>query len=250
MKATRRTRRTSSTQLTLDQARKPSGHGGWRPGAGRPRGRTKVPHLTRARFGQSVPQHVTLRIRDGLSSLRRHHAVRIVRRAIQAGGHRDTFRIVQFSVQSNHLHLIVEASGAMPLARGMQGFEVRLARKLNRAMHRKGKLFAERYHARALRSPREVRNALRYVLCNARHHAAARGERISPRWIDPFSSAAWFDGWAKRVDLSDPDVCELLAMAPPTAAATVWLLVEGWRRHGPIAFDAVPGRIRGAPGGT
>ncbi len=100
----------------------------------------------------------------------------IVREIIGTAGHREDFRVVHFNVLGNHLHLMV-----------------RLARRINKHLGRTGALFRERYHARALRTPREVRNAIRYVLLNGRHHAAERGQLLAPTWIDPYSSALWFD---------------------------------------------------------
>jgi REP element-mobilizing transposase RayT len=187
-------RHRKAAQLTLESARKPTGHGGWRPGAGRPRGRKTVSHDARERFAARHPLHITLRIRPGVQSLRRGKVCATVRAALTAGGHKPTFRVVEFNVLSNHLHLLVEADGLVSLARGMQGLQVRLARRINRLLGRTGSLFASRYHARALRTPREVRNALRYVLLNARHHAAERGRQLARDWIDPYSSAPWFAG--------------------------------------------------------
>lgn len=133
----------------------------------------------------------------------------------------------------------VEAASAEVLGRRMQGLEVSLARRLNRHFERRGTFFAERYHSRVLRTPRETRNALRYVLTNYRQHEARRGEKLSSDWIDPFSSACWFDGWRDPVRLREPRQRELLAIPCPTAAATVWLLTAGWRRWGPLPFDEV-----------
>src|SRR5206468_1396915 len=99
-----------------------------------------------------------------------------------AAGERGDFRVVHFNVLANHLHLLVETGGAMPLARGMQGLGVRLARRINAYLGRTGPLLAQRYHARPLRTPREVRNAIRYVLLNARHHAAERGRVLTRGW--------------------------------------------------------------------
>src|SRR5678809_212351 len=127
-----------------------------RRGPGRPRGRTKVAHARRPEFVARHPLHVTLRCAQGDVSLRRYHPLEVVRGAIRAGGHREDFRVVEFHLLSNHLHLIVEAAGAGALARGMQGLAVRLARGINRALGRSGKLFVERYHARCLRSPRSA----------------------------------------------------------------------------------------------
>lgn len=229
-------RRGRAVQLQLEQARRPCGRGGWRPGAGRPRGR-RVSHDRRVRFPSRFPLHVTLRVVASVPSLRRHGALRIVQRAVERCGHRVHFRVVEFAVIGNHIHLLVEASSAEALARGMQGFEVSLARRLNRFFERRGTFFDDRYHARVLRTPRETRNALRYVLGNYRQHAAERGERLARDWIDPFSSAYWFDGWRDPVRLTEPRQRELLAVRRPTASATVWLLTTGWRRWGPLAFD-------------
>jgi REP-associated tyrosine transposase len=242
-------RRPRSAQLSLDQARRPTGHGGWRPGAGRPRGRTTVEHGRRPRFAGRIPQHVTLRLRAGLPSLRRHHSLRVVKRALQAACARrpDDFRVCHFSLLANHLHLIVEAAGAEALASGMQGLAIRLAHRLNALLGRRGSLFAERYHARGLATPREVRHGLRYVLSNARHHAAERGARLTRSWIDPFSSAAWFDGWRDALPAREPWQRALLAEPSPLAAPRVWLLTTGWRRWGPLAFDEVPGAVQRPP---
>ena len=230
--------RRKAVQLTLDQARRPTGLGGWRPGAGRPRGR-RVSHGRRQRFAARFPLHVTLRVVEGLPSLRQFEALRIVQRAIERCGRRERFRVVEYAVIGNHIHLIVEAADAEALARGMQSLEVSLARRLNRFFGRRGAFFSDRYHARALHTPREVRNALGYVLLNYRQHEARRGEKLAKGWIDPFSSAFWFDGWRDPVRLREPRQRELLNVPRPTAAATVWLLTTGWRRWGPLAFDDV-----------
>lgn len=229
-------------QLSLDQARRPTGHGGWRPGAGRPRGKGTISHGRRPTFPASAPLHVTLRIVGGVPSLRRERVVQAVRAAIAAGGHRDDFRVVHFNVLGNHLHLIVEAASPSSLARGMQGLNVRLARRINAVLGRTGSLLAERYHVRALRTPREVRTAIRYVLLNGRHHAAERGQVLARGWVDPYSSALWFDGWREAIRTEPPWVRALARIPRPTATPTTWLLSVGWRRGGgPIALDDVPG---------
>jgi putative transposase len=229
--------------LTLDQARKPTGHGGWRPGAGRPRGRKTVSHDARERFAARYPAHVTLRVVDGVR-LRREGVLEEIRAAIVAGGRSDAFRVVEFNVLGNHIHLIVEGSGHDALARGMQGLAVRFARRVNARLGRSGSLFRERYHARALRTPREVRNALRYVLLNARHHAAELGEKLYRGWVDPFSSAPWFEGWSAPIRKDAPWIERLVKQERPTAPAKTWLLREGWRKHGLLEVDELPGELR------
>jgi putative transposase len=226
-------------QLTLDQARKPDGkHGGWRPGAGRKPSKTSRPHVARPKVATAHPCHVTLRVVAGIR-LRNERMLEVIRGAIEAA-HRDDFRVTHFNVLGNHLHLVTEQANERALARGMQGLKVRIAKRVNRVLGRSGEVFSERYHARALTSPREVRNALRYVLCNARHHAQDRGQRLARTWIDPYSSAPWFDGWRDAI-VEQPWLRPLFRRLAPTAPAKTWLLTHGWRKHGLLAFDEVPG---------
>jgi hypothetical protein len=101
---------------------------------------------------------------------------------------RTWFRLLHFSVQSNHVHLLVEARDKAHLTKGMRGLAIRTALAVNRALDRRGRVWCDRYHARALKTPREVRHGLVYVLANWKKHTPARG-------FDPCSSPWWFDGW-------------------------------------------------------
>jgi REP element-mobilizing transposase RayT len=208
----------------------PHGWGGRRRGSGRkPRGgRAGVPHRARAPLAARFPAQVTMRVRPGLPSLRGLREYAALRRAIADGCERGGFRLVHYSVQSNHLHLIVEGRCRSVLSRGLQGLAIRMARALNRSWRRVGSVFADRYHDRILRSPSEVWNALRYVLCNARKHRAW-SSRTRP---DPFSSAPWFDGWREL----EPE----LDAPAPTARARTWLLDVGWRMLGLLSVGAAP----------
>jgi hypothetical protein len=128
---------------------------------------------------------------------------------------RPGFRIVHFSILGNHVHLICEADGPRALATGVRALSIRLARRLNTRMGRKGPVFEDRYHAHVLRAPAEVRNAVRYVLGNHARHARAWGEKVPPRWVDPFSSA----------ELRAPRTGQLsLWPQPVTSEAETWLL--------------------------
>ena len=223
-------------QLTLDHARKPVGHGGWRPNAGRPRGRKVVPHDARPEHKPRFPVHVTQRLRTDAPAIARAWLMKTIHAAIR-DSHKSGFRIVEFNVLSNHVHLLVEAGSTSELSRGMQGFAGRLALRLNRTLKRRGKLFATRFHARALTTPRDVRNTLRYVLLNRKHHAAST--RFDRYWIDPHSSAPWFDGWVEPIR-GDHWKHELAEQPIPTRRASTWLLATGWRKRGLLRFDEMP----------
>ncbi|HKA89465.1 MAG TPA: transposase [Haliangiales bacterium] len=192
-----------------------------------------VPHLPRsvhARF----PLHVTLRARPHVWQLRSRRCFRVLDSAFRAAAARFDTRIAQFSVQGNHIHLVVETRDARALARAVQGMAIRMAKGLNRVMGRKGTVFADRYHSRPLRTPTEVRRVLVYVLCNARKHLAALGYRLSPQYLDEYSSAAWFTGWTTPPTPQAGD--------PPIAPPQTWLLATGWRERGggPIRRDEMP----------
>src|SRR5687767_12469385 len=182
-------------QLSLGLARPPEkpSRGGRRPGAGRPRtrpvpegwrpARSFVPHLRRASIDHRRPAHVTVRFCRVTRSLRNGKVHRAVHAAILGGCEKDGFRLVHYSLQRDHLHLVVEADDRVRLARGMQGLGIRLARGINRTLGRpRGTVLADRYHAHVLGSPTEVRHALLYVLNNARRHAAQASSTYPRRW--------------------------------------------------------------------
>src|SRR5882757_11523375 len=145
----------------------PKGRGGRRPGAGRPKKKTSgVPHLQRQTFAKKHPLHVTLQIRREVGDLRTDKRFLRIQRAFRYGCDRFGMRMTQFSVQGNHIHLIVEADDRDALSKGMQGLAIRLARGVNRVSNRKGAVFSDRYHARVLKTLTEVRNAVHYVFYN------------------------------------------------------------------------------------
>ncbi|MEM7310153.1 MAG: transposase [Planctomycetota bacterium] len=176
-------------------------------------------------------------IEQGLPTLRGAPSFRVVRGALLDGCQKAGFRVLQYSVQSNHIHLIAEGHSRLRLARGMQGLGVRIAKRLNRLWKRRGRVFRHRYHDRILRTPTEVRRTLLYVLQNARKHGVALG----PSALDPCSSARWFNGWRERRD----------PVRSPLPSARTWLLRVGWRIRGLLSAREgprpMPAAVRGAP---
>ncbi len=203
--------------------------GGRRSGAGRkPAGTTAgVSHSRRPVHHPRHPVHVTLRAVPGLPSLRGARVFPVVRCALGAASS-AAFRVAHFSVQTNHVHLLVEADDTRALSRGIQGLAIRLAKAINRRLARAGRVWADRYHGHVLRTPREVRNGLVYVLSNGRKHG------VSGRGVDPCSSGAWFRGWKESI----PEPRTTSPVVPPRT----WLLRVGWRRSSPIGLEDAPVR--------
>ena len=204
-------------------------HGGARPGAGRKAKRradgkrVHASHDRREKVVKSRPLHVTVDFVEGLPSLRGEGLAEAILAAMEARPRGDGFRVVHFSLQSNHLHLICEAQDNATLTAGMRGLGVRIARAVNRFLGRTGRVIAERFHLHVLRTMQEVRNAVRYVLQNAARHGSwqcrPRQDGGPPR-PDPLSSAAWFKHWTERTQELSPRQ----ARASVIDEARTWLM--------------------------
>jgi REP element-mobilizing transposase RayT len=191
-----------------------------RPGP-KPGLRPAVRHRTRAVHKYWNPLHVTMRAVSGLPSFRTQTLFGAFERAVRTT-RRNDFRVVEYSIQDDHLHLIVEARDNDALARGMTSFSVRANRLFNAASgRRRGRVWAGRYHRRDLTNARQVRNALVYCLCNYKKHQRLTSGAAR---IDPCSSARWFQGWtALRAHDDGP--------RPGEEPRTI-LLARAWHKHG------------------
>jgi hypothetical protein len=181
-------------------------------------------HDRRTEHVSRHPVLLTLRAIAGAPSLRSFRLFTVIRDSI-AQSTKATFRVLHFSVQQDHVHAIVEGDSHDALTRGIRGLAIRIALAVKGVAHT-GKLWGDRCHTRALGTPREVRDAISYVLLNFRKHLRA------PASIDPRSSGPWFDGWA-RPPRRPSDPC-------PTAAPRTWLAAKGWRRGGLIGLHEAP----------
>jgi REP element-mobilizing transposase RayT len=182
-------------------------------------------------------------LRSAIRPLRSQHVFPTVCLAVAGAIARDPlhFRVLHFSVQWDHVHLVVEASDKAALSAGMRSLVIRIARAVNELLGRKGRLWADRWHGRDLASPREVRHALVYVLANFRKHAKAR---LGPG-IDAFSSATKFDGWrgfteSAELPRAGPMVHRALARWVVVSKAKTWLASAGWRARGLVRIDEAP----------
>lgn len=229
---------------------------------GRPRknpARGGSAHKRRPEHDKRFPVHVVLRVAPVLGSLRKRFMYRALREATIAVALRElayddvkgAFRIVHLSIQRTHVHLLVEADNKLALSRGMQSFQISAAKHLNREFsikakleqRRRGNVFVDRFHQEVIKTPRQARRSLAYVLNNWRKHREDQVHALAKSWpVDPFSSAISFHGWKEREGASvrwhrresyDP----LIVYLPKT-----WLLQQGWQRHGLISFYEVPSR--------
>src|SRR5262245_20947884 len=211
--------RCRSGQLELSLPHTPT-RGGARAGAGRPPTagrRPPVPHRLRPVHVRRFPVHVTFRGAPGLPSLRNARIFDAILPAIRRGSN-GRFRIVAFSVQTDHLHAIVEADDSRRLVGGIRGLAIRIALAVNRILVRKGPVWGGRYHARPLRTPAETRSTLLCVIQNWKKHV--RGTV----GVDGRSSGPWFDGWTDAPPRPSTSI--------PISSAHTWLARTGWRERG------------------
>jgi REP element-mobilizing transposase RayT len=216
--------------------------GGARRGAGRKPRADRVgllPHVTRARHHWYEPVHVTARAVRSSPNLRSQSVFAILC-AVFARASEKGFRLLHFSVQGNHVHLIVEADDGVAFARGMQRLLSRAAMAINALARRSGKLWRDRHDRQPLATPSQVRNALVYVLFNDRKHEleTSNPSEAALAGFDPCSSTRWFRDWSP----SSPAPLEGLERAGPpiTVAPYSWLARKGWKRRGLLRFDEVP----------
>jgi putative transposase len=196
-----------------------------------------APHRRRPVHRRSDPVHVVLRVKKDVPRLRKMTAFAAIRAALRKIGKRLGFRVVHASIQHNHLHFLVEAEDRELLSRGMQALAISIAKRLNRAWGRSGKVFAYRFHATPITNPRQARNALAYVLNNwRRHREDFGGERQRAAVLDPYASGLSFEGWAEHTRWEIPKGYEPLPVKP----AKTWLLRVGWQRGARISVHEVP----------
>ena len=208
-------------QAKLPLAERP-GHGGKRRNAGRKSasGRSPVARVRRPLLRANHPVHVNWRVHPQVWSMRTWRCFRVMLRGFAASADRFGMRITHFSVMQNHVHLIVEADGTAALSRGMQGLAIRLAKGLNKLMGRKGEVFADRFHAHPLETPTETRNAIDYVMNNARIHAQRNG-KPGPRGSDEYA--------VSHTQLRDRTALwRRLGSGPPVVEPRGFMLTEGW----------------------
>ncbi len=182
----------------------------------------KVPHRTRPEHDGIRPVLIILKIPRELGSLRTRSRLEAIKRAFRDGCDRFGMRLLEFSIRDDRMVLLVEARDKRALRRGMQGLMVRLARAINRESGRKGKVFADRYSARALATVEAVRNAI---------HQIRRRGRSSCGW-DEFSTgseeAKWFGETSRTIAIAT-NVLYLFAVH----GAVSWLEISPKNLDGP-----------------
>jgi len=214
----------------------------------RPERRGFVAHSTRDEHDRNHPVHVSMRRVKLAPSLREERIFRAILLQL-ARAKRNGVRVVHYSVQRDHLHLIVEGKNRGDLSAQMRKLFSRIALAVNAIAKRRGRLFRDRHHREELDGPTKTRNALVYVLFNDRKHHAQNGGAITEEFLqelDDHSSVAWLDArdWNERAR-PPPDViarlrgrdADIEGQGAPRSAPQTWFAQAGWRIRGGGPLD-------------
>ena len=197
-------------QLTLLKGTR----GGRRPGSGRKRRHSKgVAHRTREKISHRTPLHINFKFR---LIIRNKDALKLLKRAIK-NARRMGLEVIHGSLQSNHIHLIVETPTNQTLTKGMRSLTITFAKGIN-----KGRIQLERYHLHVLRSPRETKNVTTYVLFNKQKH-----EKGTCSTIDGYSSVYGNKDLIKAFARETKTLLKVLPADPwNTPKPKTWLLTQ------------------------
>lgn len=205
-----------------------AGWGGKRKGAGRKNRSGTLNHLKRQRVNPKAPIHVTMKLREGLPNIQcpeMHEKFKSGLRKAKALG----LRVIHYTVERNHIHMMIECSNNSSLSRGMKSLGASFGRAIRAFAGGKGPVFKERFHMRVVKTPMEVRNVIAYVLTNtSKHHKMAPGPT-------PYSSGMYFSEWKKLLGRrAGPVLREFVPITTDLpeflCEPKSWLAREGWRK--------------------
>lgn len=174
-----------------------------------------------------------MRARRLFPEMRRRDYYDTIRKVLERYLGRDDFRVTHGSIQNSHFHFLIEATNKRALSRGLHSLTIVLSKALTGG---RGKVFEERYHAVQIRTARQARSTLTYVLNNWRRH---RADGASQAPVDPYSSGVSFEGWSARPRFTLPAGYAPLPMSPPRTS----LLSYEWKRYGLIDPFERPGPV-------
>lgn len=151
-------------------------------GAGRPAIHDRgIRHIARDEIKKPIPLHLTIKIEKTKAGLKNKAMLKLLHHCIKKSRMKG-LRIVHYTLEFDHVHLLVEATNKETTSKGMQSFGIAFSKGINKLKCLKGRVFKTRYHFRKLNSPREIKNVLNYILGNSIKHGQ------SPSIITPYNS--------------------------------------------------------------
>ena len=128
-----------------------------------------IRHIRRERFERESSFHITIKVREDKSDLQNKMILKALHHAIMKA-RAKSLKVIHYTLEYNHIHMLVEAFNQEQLSNCMQSFGVTLAKMINKVKFKKGGVYKHRYHLRRLISVMELKNVLKYIFNNGIKH--------------------------------------------------------------------------------
>jgi len=151
-------------------------------GAGRPALWDKgIRHTLRPRLKKASSLHLTIKVKKIKAEIKNKAVLNLLKRAI-SNARKQGLIIIHYTLEYDHINLLIEADNNSTLAKGMQSLGVTLSKGINRLKKLKGAVYKHRYHFRQISSPSELKKVMSYIFNNGLKHKSARS------LVNPYNS--------------------------------------------------------------
>lgn len=133
-----------------------------------------IRHTHRPVFKKPASLHLTIKIAKEKSNLKNKEVLSILKRAI-LNSRKMGLRVIHFTLEYDHIHLLIEAENNHLLGKGMQSFGVTLSKAINKLKKTSGQVYRHRYHFRKITSARQLKNVMNYIFRNGLKHGTSAG---------------------------------------------------------------------------
>ncbi len=143
-------------------------------GAGRPAlNDPGIRHTKRPLLKKPTSLHLTVKIKKNKAEIKNKSVLAILKRSI-LNARRQGLRVIHYSLEYDHVHLLIEADNNHILGKGMQAFGVTFSKAINRLKKLTGEVYKHRYHFRRISSSKELKNVMNYIFTNGVKHKTSK----------------------------------------------------------------------------
>ncbi|MBC7430062.1 MAG: transposase [Bacteriovorax sp.] len=140
-----------------------------------------IRHIRRDRITKPTSMHLTIKVREYKADIKSKRILRALHHAI-IRARLKKLKVIHYTLEYNHVHLLVEASDHKVMHRGMQALGISLSKSINKIKCLKGTVYKHRYHLKRLTSTQQLKNVLHYIFNNGIHH------KRTSSILDPYNS--------------------------------------------------------------
>lgn len=132
-----------------------------------------IRHTARPVLTKPSSLHLTIKVQKIKADIKNKMILTMLKKAI-LNARRMGLKVIHYSLEYDHVHLLIEADNNVILGKGMQSLGVTLSKAINRTKRIKGRVYKHRYHFRKINSARELKNVMFYIFNNGVKHGASK----------------------------------------------------------------------------